>query len=94
MRLEVNRVDAYRPDTPRLYPRGVFSNNSEILVLAMPSIGGQIRGLVMTIPGTTSTDTPLYMPGDGIVVKLARRANDAQDTCVGDLFILSMSASF
>ncbi|WP_457667685.1 hypothetical protein [Thiolapillus sp.] len=98
VRLRSNGVTAFRPNTHWIYQNGVFTGDinydgSEV-TLAMPDTPEQIRQTLMTIPGTTTSNIPIYQPGDNIVIRLARDSNDSTDTCTGKLYILAMYATY
>lgn len=98
VRLRSNGVSAFRPNVHPVYTNGVFTGSdyydgSEI-TLTMPSVSMEIRQTVMTIEGKNTTGNALYMPGDNIVMRIARDDTDLSDTCIGKLFILGMYATY
>jgi hypothetical protein len=91
--LWANGVSVFRENAPPLYPGGTFPNGSDLITLDAPSQPQQIRQTTLTIAGQPG-GVPLFLPGDVFSLLIARRPDDAPDTCTGKLFVLGAEMSY
>lgn len=95
-RMWVNGVSRFRPDGPPYYSSSyaTFPNDLDEITLLAPDITEQVRGTTVTLAGQDFGGNDIYQPGDAISVLLARRADDANDTCDGKMFVLGLDVTY
>lgn len=91
-----NGVIAYRPDQSAYAHIGVatFPGGADKITLVTPSTSEQVRVTTLTIAGQDSGGGARYQPGDAFSVMIARRVDDAPDTCTGKMFILGLDVTY
>jgi hypothetical protein len=95
-RMWINGVSRFRPDGPPAYNYNyaTFPNGQVEITLLAPDVTEQVRGTTVTLAGQDSLGNDLYQPGDAISILLARRADDANDTCAGKMFVLGLDVTY
>jgi hypothetical protein len=95
-RMWINGVSRFRPDGPPYYASSAatFPNDSDEITLLAPDVTEQVRATTVTLAGQDFGGNDIYQPGDAISVLLARRADDANDTCAGKMFVLGLDVTY
>ena len=95
-RMWINGVSRFRPDGPPYYASGAvtFPNDLDEITLLAPDVTEQVRVTTVTLAGQDFSNNNIYQSGDAISVLLARRADNANDTCAGKMFILGLDVTY